>query len=315
MIRTRKTDVGLLAGKVAIVTGAGRGVGRGEALELAAQGARVVVNDVGSAVDGRAGGEVRVADEVVDAIRRRGGDAVANYEDVADWVGAERIVRAAVDSFGQLDVLVNNAGILREIPIVGLTEDDWDSVIRVHLRGSVAMLHHAALYWKRECERGAPRRASVINTTSRNGISVGLPNCSAYASAKAGIAALTQAAALELAEYGVRVNAIHPSAYTRMMIGGSHKETDEFAAFDPRDPGNNAPMVAWLASDQAVHVTGHVFWLRGGLIAQMLPWSVGRTVETEGRWDCTAIGDAVNADIFGSKLSLRDVRSWVTGTL
>jgi NAD(P)-dependent dehydrogenase (short-subunit alcohol dehydrogenase family) len=155
----------------------------------------------------------------------------------------------------------------------------------------------------------------VINTTSRNGISVGLPGSASYAPAKAGVAALTQAAALELGQYGVRVNAVHPSAFTRMMGPSAKNDTDEFTGYDPRDPGNNAPMVAWLASDESLHVTGQVFWLRAGLIARMEPWSVGPSVEIQGRWNCADISDAVNANIFGSRVSTSNVGSWVTGTL
>ena len=297
--------MGLLDGKVAIVTGAGHGIGRGEAMELAAQGARVVVNDIGGSVHGE-GADKRAAEVVAEIIRDRGGEAVANYDDVADWNGAENLVGQAVDAFGRLDILVNNAGILRDAMIASLAEDDFDAVIRVHLKGTVACTHHAAGYWRDESKAGRQPRAAIVNTVSSAGLQGNVGQV-AYGAAKAGIAAATVIASLELARYGVRANAVAPGGFTRMvgvaMKDIEVKEPDEFGddEFDPMNPGNSAPMVAWLASDQALHVTGQVFRAVGSSIAHYEPWKLGATIEAEGRWDAAAIGPEVNAHIFRSR--------------
>lgn len=296
--------MGLLDGKVAIVTGAGHGIGRGEALELASQGARVVVNDVGGSVSGE-GADKRAADVAVDRIKDRGGEAVANYDDVADWNGAKNLVDQAVEAFGGLDILVNNAGILRDNVIIKMSEEDFDSVIRVHLKGTFACTHHAAQYWRGESKEGRERRAAIVNTVSSAGLqgNVGQAN---YGSAKAGIAALTIISSLELSRYGVRANAIAPGGFTRMTgvtYGRENdvREPDEYEEFDRMNPGNSAPTVAWLASDEALHVTGQVFRAVGSTIAHYLPWRLGPEVETEERWDPAEIGPAVNTRIFGSR--------------
>ena len=206
---------GLCEGRVAIVTGAGRGLGRVYALELARQGASVVINDLDTAPDGGAGGTVRSADQLVSEIVAAGGQAVANYADIADWSAAGRLVEQAVGTFGRLDVLVNNAGILRDRMIVSMTEDEWDSVIRVHLRGTAGMSHWAAAYWRDLAKSGSPADARIINTTSASGL-YGSPSQGNYAAAKAGIAGFTVTIALELERYGVTVNAIAPAARTRL---------------------------------------------------------------------------------------------------
>src|SRR3954467_4842174 len=211
--------MGLLDGKVAIVTGGGHGVGRGEALLLAKEGAKVVVNDLGGSVGGE-GADKRPAEEVSEVIRNAGGEAVANYDDVADWNGAKNLIQQAVDSFGKLDVLVNNAGILRDGMLFKMTEADFDAVIRVHLKGTFAMTHHAANYWRDQSKAGSQPRAAVVNTVSSAGLqgNVGQAN---YGSAKAGIAALTIITSLELARYGVRCNAVAPGGITRIMASAA----------------------------------------------------------------------------------------------
>ncbi|HYA69102.1 MAG TPA: SDR family NAD(P)-dependent oxidoreductase [Acidimicrobiales bacterium] len=299
--------MGLLDGKVAIVTGAGHGIGRGEALELAAQGAKVVVNDVGGSVRGD-GADKRPAEEVAEIIRAGGGEAAANYDDVADWGGAKAMVTQAIDAFGHLDVLVNNAGIVRDSMLFSMSEDDFDAVVRVHLKGTFATTHHAGAFWREESKAGRQPKAAIVNTVSSAGLqgNVGQAN---YGAAKAGIAALTVISSLELSRYGVRANAVAPGGMTRITAtlhkGAEVIEPDvDEEEYDPMNPGNSAPMVAWLASDQAAHVTGQVFRAVGHRITHYVPWSLGTTVETKGgpkRWDATDIGAAVNAHIFGSR--------------
>ena len=241
--------MGICDGRIVVITGAGRGIGREHALEFASEGAKVVVNDLGAEIDGT-GSSAGPAGEVVDEIRGMGGEAVANGDDVSDYEGAGRLIQTAIDTFGGLDILVNNAGILRDRMLVNMTIDEWDAVIRVHLRGTFAPTRHAAEYWRNRTKAGETNDARVINTTSPSGIygNVGQTN---YGAAKAGIASLTIIAAMELGRYGVTVNAIAPAALTRMTenLGGF----DEAAAkkpeqFDPLDPGNIAPLVVWLGS-------------------------------------------------------------------
>jgi NAD(P)-dependent dehydrogenase (short-subunit alcohol dehydrogenase family) len=300
--------MGLLDGKVAVVTGAGHGIGRGEALELARQGAKVVVNDVGGSVHGE-GVDKRPAEDVADIIRGRGGEASANYDDVADWTGAANLVRQAVDEFGRLDVLVNNAGIVRDAMLFSMSEGDFDAVVRVHLKGTFATTHHASVYWREESKAGRQPRAAIVNTVSSAGLqgNVGQAN---YGAAKAGIAALTVISSLELSRYGVRANAVAPGGMTRITATlrkgaeviepGALDEGD----YDPMNPANSAPMVAWLASDDARHVTGQVFRAVGHRISHYVPWTLGATVETKGgpaRWEAEDIGPAVNAHVFRSR--------------
>ncbi|HXZ61524.1 MAG TPA: SDR family oxidoreductase [Acidimicrobiales bacterium] len=300
--------MGLLDGKVAIVTGAGHGIGRGEALELARQGAAVVVNDVGGSVRGE-GADKRPAEEVAEVIRTKGGRAAANYDDVADWSGAKNLVQQAVAEFGRLDVVVNNAGIVRDAMLFSMSEGDFDAVVRVHLKGTFAVTHHAANYWRDESKAGRQPRAAIVNTVSSAGLqgNVGQAN---YGAAKAGIAALTVISSLELARYGVRANAVAPGGMTRITAtlrkDADVKEPDQLeeADYDPMNPANSAPLVAWLASDEALHVTGQVFRGVGHRITHYRPWSLGATIETKGgprRWDPAEIGPEVNAHIFGSR--------------
>jgi NAD(P)-dependent dehydrogenase (short-subunit alcohol dehydrogenase family) len=295
-------------GRVAVVTGAGRGIGRGHALELARQGTKVVVNDVGGDVEGR-GSSASPANAVVDEIRATGGEAVANHDDVSDWEGAGRLVQQARESFGSLDVVVNNAGILRDRMLVNMSMEEWDAVIRIHLRGTFAMMRRAAEYWRQRAKAGQPNDARIINTTSASGLfgNVGQAN---YGAAKAGIAGLTLVAAEELGRYGVTVNAINPGARTRMTERanpGSYRPVEP-GAFDVSDPENIAPFVAWLACPESSGITGRVFTVRGGQIRVLEGWHAGPSVDVGRRWDAGELGPVVtelvgraapNADLWG----------------
>src|SRR3954465_380928 len=252
----------LCEGRAVIVTGAGRGIGREEALEFARHGALVVVNDVGAARDGT-GADATPAQEVVDEIKALGGEGVATYDDVSDFDGAKRLVQTAVDSFGRLDVLVNNAGILRDRMLVNMSIDEWDAVIKVHLRGTFATAHHASNFWRERSKAGEAVDARLINTSSSSGIygNVGQTN---YGAAKAGIAAFTVIAAMELQRYGVTVNAIAPAALTRMTEDLVRWQGDTEQQWDPRDPSNIAPLVTWLGSPQARGLTARVLNAKGG---------------------------------------------------
>jgi len=267
----------LCEGRIAIVTGAGRGIGREHALSLAAHGARVVVNDLGGTRDG-SGASAAPAEEVVATIRSAGGEAVVNADDVGDWEGAERLVRQAVDTFGGLDVLVNNAGILRDRMLVNMTEAEWDAVIKVHLKGTFSPAHFAAAYWRDRCKAvGRGIDARLINTTSISGI-FGNAGQTNYGAAKAGIAAFTVIAARELARYGITVNAVAPGALTRMTedLGlGQASEADREAMH----PRWIAPIVTWLASRESSGVTGRVFEASGRLLAVAEGWHRGPGAE------------------------------------
>jgi NAD(P)-dependent dehydrogenase (short-subunit alcohol dehydrogenase family) len=269
---TNRTLDRLCAGRICIVTGAGRGIGRQHAVTLAAAGARVVVNDVGAATDGT-GSSQRPAEEVVAEIRACGGEAVANDDDIATWEGAQRVVNQAVESFGDLHVVVNNAGILRDRMLVNMTEDEWDAVIRVHLTGTFNCLRWAGTYWRERAKAGEVNDARIINTTSGSGL-FGTPGQANYGAAKAGIAGLTIIAAMELARYGVTVNAVSPIALTRMTEGleltaGAETEQDKV------DPRWISPVVAWLASERSRDVTGRVFQTSGRYWAVAQGWHRG----------------------------------------
>ncbi|WP_328614842.1 SDR family oxidoreductase [Amycolatopsis sp. NBC_00355] len=280
----------LVEGRVVVVTGAGRGIGRAHALAFAAEGARVVVNDLGAALDGR-GGEAGPAQQVVDEIRAAGGEAVANTDDVASWDGAASLVRTALDAFGGLDVLVNNAGFLRDRMLVNLAEEEWDAVVRVHLKGHFAPLRHAAEYWRAEAKAGRTRSARVINTSSGAGLlgSVGQGN---YSAAKAGILGLTTVAAAEFGRYGVTVNAIAPAARTRMT-----EKTFDMAApddgFDAMAPENVSPLVVWLGSVESSGVTGRVFEVDGGRVGLADGWRHGPQRDKGARWAPAELGPVV----------------------
>ncbi len=263
---------GLCEGRVAIVTGAGRGIGREHALSLAAQGAKVVVNDLGGAVDG-SGGDLSPAEQVVEEIRAAGGEAVANGDSVADWEGAQRLINTAIETFGDLHAVVNNAGILRDRVLANMTEEEWDAVIDVHLKGTFAPSRWAVAYWRERAKAGESVSGRIVNTTSVSGI-YGNPGQTNYGAAKAGIAAFTNIAALEVARYGVTVNAVAPVALTRMTEGlGPAPETDEER--EMRSPRWIAPIVTWLCSAESAGVTGRVFEASGEVLAVAEGWVRG----------------------------------------
>ncbi|MDF3305860.1 SDR family oxidoreductase [Rhodococcus sp. T2V] len=286
---------GVVDGRVVIVTGAGRGIGRAHALAFAAEGAKVVVNDIGAGLDGSATGE-SPAEQVVAEIVAAGGEAVVNGDDVADWAGAEHLIRTAIDTYGRLDVLVNNAGFLRDRMLVGMSEQEWDAVVRVHLKGHFATLRHAAAYWRAEAKAGNPVDARIVNTSSGAGLqgSIGQGN---YAAAKAGIAELTIQAAAELKNYGVTVNAIAPAARTRMTVGAGGAMAEAMAApeegFDAMAPENISPLVVWLGSVESKDVSGRVFEVEGGKITVAEGWRHGPTQDKGARWEPKEIGPVV----------------------
>jgi NAD(P)-dependent dehydrogenase (short-subunit alcohol dehydrogenase family) len=279
-----------LAGKVAIVTGAGRGIGRSHALALADAGAKVVVNDLGGSLAGE-GSDLTPAQQVVSEIEAAGGDAVADGENVADFAGAERLVRHALDALGRLDILVNNAGILRDRMLVNMTEEEWDAVIAVHLKGHFAPTRHAAAHWRERSKAGDEVRARVINTSSPSGVfgNVGQAN---YGAAKSGIAGFTLIAAQELARYGVTVNCLAPNARTRMT-----EETFDLGApaggFDPLDPANISSVVVALCSDEAQGITGQCFHIWGGAVNALQGWTGGELFQADERWEADALLEAL----------------------
>jgi NAD(P)-dependent dehydrogenase (short-subunit alcohol dehydrogenase family) len=276
--------MGALEGRVAIITGAGRGLGREHALLFAREGAKVVVNDRGGDAGG-GGADVTPAQQVVAEIEALGGEAVVNGSSVSDWAAARELVEQAVDKFGRLDILVNNAGILRDRVLVNLSETEWDAVVDVHLKGHVAPLHWAAVYWRDEVKSGREVNASVINTASTSGL-FSNPGQANYGAAKSGIATLTEIASKELIRYGVRVNAICPAAATRLTLatpGFEERIAKEEREFDRWDPANVSPFVAYLATAEC-RINGKVFFVRGGDIALFRPWTVDDTISTDHRW-------------------------------
>jgi NAD(P)-dependent dehydrogenase (short-subunit alcohol dehydrogenase family) len=276
-----------LQGKVAIVTGAGRGIGREHALALARAGANVVVNDLGASLAGE-GRDEGPAQDVVREIEALGGEAAANGDNVADFAGAKRLLDRAIESFGRLDILVNNAGILRDRMLVNMEEHEWDAVIEVHLKGHFAPTHHAAAYWRERTKAGEDVRARVINTSSPSGVfgNVGQAN---YGAAKAGIVGFTLIAAQELQRYGVTVNAIAPNARTRMTEAAFGAIPTPEDGFDPADPANNSPIVVALCGDQAQNITGQVFFVYGGAVNMLTGWQSGELFHADARWDADAL--------------------------
>ena len=295
----------MLEGKVAIVTGAGRGLGRIEALQLGKMGARVVVNDLGVKADGT-GADEGPARQVVEEIVAVGGEAVAHYGDVAEWADAQRLIKAAVETFGGLHILVNNAGFLRDRMVFNMSEEDWDSVIRVHLRGHFCTTRWATAYWReRSKEEGGPVYGRIINTASEAFLfgSPGQPN---YAAAKAGIAALTMATAQSCQRYGVTANAICPRARTRMTegtLGGMFDKPEE--GFDVFAPENVAPLVGYLASPAAERVSGQVFIVYGGRVSVMAAPQIAQSFDAEGAWTVDGLVNVLEP-YFEKRQPLRD---------
>ncbi len=283
--------MGELDGRVAIITGAGRGIGREHALLFAQEGAKVVINDLGGAADG-SGEDVGPAQQVVNEIEAMGGEAVANTDNVADWEGAQRLINQAVEHFGDLHVLVNNAGILRDRVIVNMTEQEWDSVINVHLKGHFCPTRFAAAYWREQTKAGKEVKANIVNTSSTSGL-LGNAGQANYGAAKAGIASLAIIAGMELERYGVRANAIAPAARTRMTeatpgLGDVIQPPEEEGQFDVWDPANISPLVAYLATEDCPF-TKQTFFIQGGTVRYFQPWTMTDTIEKDDRWTVTEL--------------------------
>jgi NAD(P)-dependent dehydrogenase (short-subunit alcohol dehydrogenase family) len=292
---------GLLEGKVAIVTGAGRGIGREEALLMAQHGAKVVVNDLGGHFDGT-GASDSPAQQVVNEIKQAGGEAVANGESVSDFKAAKRIIDCARDTFGKLNIVVNNAGILRDRMIFNMSEEDWDAVIGVHLKGTFNMSRHACEYWREEHKKGSALNGRIINTSSDSGLLGNLGQTN-YGAAKAAVALLAVTMDMEMAKYGVTCNAIAPVARTRLTVDatpstaalmGQGPKEGEFDAFGPQ---NIAPLIVWLASDAAGDVHGEVFRVGGGTVWMMQGWHSAGKVQRHGTWDPKALGESLKTEL------------------
>ena len=285
--------MGSLDGRVAIITGAGRGIGREHALLFAREGAKVVVNDLGGANDG-SGTDLTPAQQTVADIRAAGGEAVVNGDDISDWEGAQRLVNAAIESFGDLDILVNNAGILRDRVLVNMTEDEWDAVIKVHLKGHFAPTRWAAAYWRERHKAGVTKPRNVVHTSSTSGL-FSNPGQSNYGAAKTGIATFSQIIAKELSRYGVKSNTIAPAARTRLTMATPGVE-DLMAAkdgqFDQWDPANISPLVAYLATADCAF-TGETFFVQGGAVTRVESWALGPSVQQDARWDVAGLADAL----------------------
>jgi NAD(P)-dependent dehydrogenase (short-subunit alcohol dehydrogenase family) len=285
--------MGICNNRTVIITGAARGLGRSYALAFAAEGANVVVNDIGTSLAGE-GYDTSAADGVVEEIIAGGGKALANYEDITDWDGAKRIVDAAVDAFGDLHVVVNNAGIVRDRMFVSATIEEWDATMHVHLRGHFCLSRHAVDYWRAKQKTGSNPDARIINTSSGAGLQGSIAQA-AYSTAKGGIAALTLVQAAELGRYGITANALAPSARTRMTEQAfAEKMATEGESFDVMDPANIAPAVVWLGSAESAHVTGCVFELEGGKIMLEDGWREGPVVDAGARWNPADVGGAVD---------------------
>jgi NAD(P)-dependent dehydrogenase (short-subunit alcohol dehydrogenase family) len=283
---------GICAGRVVIVTGAGRGLGRAYALAFAREGARVLVNDLGTSLAGE-GRDSATAQAVVDEIRAAGGQAAANGDDVSEWDSAGRIVAAALKEFGALDVIVNNAGFVRDRMFVSATVEEWDATMKVHLRGHFCVARHAVDYWRACAKQGKAVDARIINTSSGAGLNGSIAQ-SAYAAAKGGIASLTLVQAAELGRYGITANALAPAARTRMTEQAfADKMKRPQSGFDAQDPDNIAPVVVWLGSPESRAVTGCVFELEGGRIILDDGWNDGPQIDKHARWEPAEVGAAV----------------------
>jgi NAD(P)-dependent dehydrogenase (short-subunit alcohol dehydrogenase family) len=283
----------MLDGRVAIITGAGRGIGREHALLFAQEGAKVVINDLGGANDGT-GADQTPAQQVVEEIRAMGGEAIANGDNVADWEGAQRLVNAAVEAFGDLDILVNNAGILRDRVLVNMTEEEWDAVIAVHLKGHFAPTRWAAAYWREQSKAGVDKPRNLVHTSSTSGL-LANPGQANYGAAKSGIATFSQIAAKELSRYGVKSNCIAPAARTRLTLAtpglGDMLAAPE-GAFDVWDPANISPLVAYLATADCPF-TGETFFVQGGTVTRFRSWEFGDKIERDSRWTVEELAQAL----------------------
>jgi NAD(P)-dependent dehydrogenase (short-subunit alcohol dehydrogenase family) len=287
--------MGTLDGRVAIITGAGRGIGREHALLFAAEGAKVVVNDLGGAADGT-GGSLSPAEEVVAEIKGMGGEAIANGDNVADWEGGQRLINSAVEAFGDLDILVNNAGILRDRVLVNMTEQEWDAVVAVHLKGHFVPSRWAAAYWREQTKAGIEKPRNMVHTSSTSGL-FSNPGQTNYGAAKSGIATFSQIAAKELGRYGVKSNCIAPAARTRLTestpgLGDLVKAPDDAGTFDVWDPGNISPVVAYLATADCPF-TGETFFVQGGSVKRVQSWAFGPGVDRDDRWTVADLADAM----------------------
>ncbi len=285
--------MGICDNRTVIITGAARGLGRAYALAFAAEGANVVVNDIGTSLGGE-GRDTAAADAVMAEISAAGGKAIANYEDITDWDAARRIVEAAVSSFGDLHVVVNNAGIVRDRMFVSATPEEWDATMHVHLRGHFCVSRHAVDYWRGKQKAGTNPDARIINTSSGAGLQGSIAQA-AYSTAKGGIATLTLVQAAELGRYGITANALAPSARTRMTEQAfAEKMATAEQSFDTMDPANIAPTVVWLGSSESAHVTGCVFELEGGKIMLEQGWREGPFVDQQARWEPAQVGSVVD---------------------
>jgi NAD(P)-dependent dehydrogenase (short-subunit alcohol dehydrogenase family) len=285
--------MGALDGRVAIITGAGRGLGREHALLFASEGAQVVVNDLGGANDGT-GTDLTPAQQTVADIVAAGGEAIVNTDNVADWEGAQRLINTAVETYGDLDILVNNAGILRDRVIVNMTEDEWDAVIAVHLKGHFAPTRWAAAYWREQSKAGISKRRNVVHTSSTSGL-LANPGQSNYGAAKTGIATFSQICAKELARYNVTSNCIAPAARTRLTLATPGLEdimSPKEGSFDMWDPANVSPLVCYLASELC-EFTGETFFVQGGEVSRVQSWTMAEKVQQEGRWEVGELAAAL----------------------
>jgi NAD(P)-dependent dehydrogenase (short-subunit alcohol dehydrogenase family) len=287
--------MGALDGRVAIITGAGRGLGREHALLFAAEGAKIVVNDLGGANDG-SGSDMTPAQQTVADIKAMGGEAIVNTDNVADWEGSKRMIDSAIEAFGDLDILVNNAGILRDRVLVNMSEAEWDSVIQVHLKGHFAPTHHAAAYWREQAKAGITKPRNLVHTSSTSGL-FSNPGQANYGAAKSGIATFSQICAKELSRYNVKSNAIAPAARTRLTMATPGLE-DVMAAkdgkFDEWDPANVSPLVAYLASDLC-EFSGETFYVQGGQVTRVATWAMAEEIKQDDRWTVSALATAISA--------------------
>ena len=286
---------GMCEGRVAIVTGAGRGIGREYALMLAEQGAKVIVNDLGATRDGT-GSDSSPAQQVVDEIKAMGGEAAVNGADVSDFAAAKEMIDQAVETFGGLDVVVNNAGILRDRMLTNMTEDEWDLVVKVHLKGTFAPARHAAAYWREQSKAGTPVKESIIHTSSTSGL-LGNPGQANYGAAKSGIATFSQICAMELSRYGVRSNAIAPAARTRLTeqtpgLSEVVKVPENASTFDVWAPGNVSPFVGYLATE-GCEITGETYLVQGGVVQRFAPWTLSEKIDKGDRWTVAELAGEV----------------------